>query len=407
MSVTLTYHLEGNGNELQDVSKQKVATGSLGTATQGLFKFDTTLNRPVWADGTAWRDYGYGTSISFSQLPTGTVGYPIVAGVGGVPGYSPLDLSGVGATGILAAGRFPALTGDLTGTAGSLSVTVATVGGASAANIADAVTKRHTQNTDTGTTSATFQIGSGGPKWKNVNGEIQLRDAADATWADLRVGRLFTELDPVQLFGNEVNIGDSNVLLNFDITAAAQNSNGGITVKRLKAPAAGTGTVVTSGVNVTGTGTSFNSYTVGDALVIGANSRVIQEITSNTTLKVTHTYPADVLVATAFSVAAQGNAVMEFNSSTNVWQVTDGAPSATTTFNVTRKFALDIPGDGSTTTFNITHNLNTVDTIVSVHEKTGQKRHVNAKVIDSSANVTQLVFNPAPASGQYRVVITG
>lgn len=50
--------------------------------------------------------------------------------------------------------------GDLSGNLPSPSV--ATVGGASAVDIADAVTKRHTQNTDSGTTSPTFIIASGG-----------------------------------------------------------------------------------------------------------------------------------------------------------------------------------------------------------------------------------------------------
>lgn len=50
--------------------------------------------------------------------------------------------------------------GDLTGTLPN--PTVATIGGASAVNVADAVTKRHSQNTDTGTTQTTFIINSTG-----------------------------------------------------------------------------------------------------------------------------------------------------------------------------------------------------------------------------------------------------
>lgn len=85
------------------------------------------------------------------------------------------------------------LTGDVTGTGpGATATTVNTVGGASAANVADAVTKRHTQNTDTGTTQTTWQIDSGGtgPKLKNSSGEMQVRNAADAAFANFQVAQI-------------------------------------------------------------------------------------------------------------------------------------------------------------------------------------------------------------------------
>ncbi len=45
----------------------------------------------------------------------------------------------------------------------------------------------HTQNTDTGTTSGTFQIDSGnsGPRWNNYSGTLAARNAADSGYADL------------------------------------------------------------------------------------------------------------------------------------------------------------------------------------------------------------------------------
>jgi hypothetical protein len=78
--------------------------------------------------------------------------------------------------------------GDLSGTLPN--PTVATVGGASASNIADAVTKRHAQNTDTGTSSATFQLGTGGVKLKNTGTGALVRNAGDSAYADLDVENL-------------------------------------------------------------------------------------------------------------------------------------------------------------------------------------------------------------------------
>lgn len=60
---------------------------------------------------------------------------------------------------------------------------------ASAADIADAVSKKHTQHTDTGTTQQTFQVhsGSSGPKLKNATGVLEVRNSADSAYADLKV----------------------------------------------------------------------------------------------------------------------------------------------------------------------------------------------------------------------------
>jgi hypothetical protein len=104
----------------------------------------------------------------------------------------------------------------------------------SAIDAKDAVTKKHSQNTDTGTNSDTFQIGSGGPKVKNSSGEIQIRNATDDDFADLRIKNLFVEGTQTVINSNEVNIGDNVILLNADITSNAQNSDGGIAVKRLQ-----------------------------------------------------------------------------------------------------------------------------------------------------------------------------
>lgn len=98
-----------------------------------------------------------------------------------------------------------------------------------------AYTGGHTQNTDTGTSSATFMIGTGGPKVKNSSGEVQMRDNADTGYADLRVKDLIVEGTTTTINSNTVNIGDAEILLNADITLSASNSDGGIAVKRLMA----------------------------------------------------------------------------------------------------------------------------------------------------------------------------
>lgn len=77
--------------------------------------------------------------------------------------------------------------GDLGGTYPN--PTVSSVGGSSAAAINTAVGKAHDQNTDTGTSSSTFQLASGN-KLKNIVAGFEVRNASDSDYADLKVKNL-------------------------------------------------------------------------------------------------------------------------------------------------------------------------------------------------------------------------
>jgi hypothetical protein len=101
------------------------------------------------------------------------------------------------------------------------------------ANISDAVTKKHTQNTDSGTSSETFTIGASGVKIKNSAGtELHVRNNTDTDYVDLRVRNLIVEGTQTAINSNTVNIGDNEIELNSDITTSAENSSGGVTLKR-------------------------------------------------------------------------------------------------------------------------------------------------------------------------------
>lgn len=69
------------------------------------------------------------------------------------------------------------------------------------------------------------------------------------------------------------------------------------------------------------------------------------------------------------------------------------------------KFAADL-GDGSATQYDITHNLNTEDVIVSVR-RNSDDADVIVDIRRTSVNVVRLNFAAAPASNAYRVVILG
>lgn len=210
------------------------------------------------------------------------------------------------------------------------------------ANLADAVSKKHTQNTDAGTSNGTFYIGSG-VKLKNSGGtELQIRNNADTGYADIRVNNIYIEGSTTQINSNTVNIGDSEIELNTDITTAAQNSDGGIAVKRLKA--------------------------------------------DNTT---------------------RADAKMTYSESIDRWTTTQGdVAGALVTAVIANKVSASI-GDGSATSYVVTHNLNTQDVSVTIRETASPFALVYTDVEITSVNTITIKFAAAPTSGQYTVVVVG
>ena len=92
----------------------------------------------------------------------------------------------------------------------------------------------HVQNTDTGTESTTFQIDSDntGPKLKNVDGTLQIRNALDNDDADLQVQNLTVNGTQTIVNSEEVEIADNIILLNSDVTTGVPIVDAGIEIRR-------------------------------------------------------------------------------------------------------------------------------------------------------------------------------
>ena len=71
-----------------------------------------------------------------------------------------------------------------------------------------------------------------------------------------------------------------------------------------------------------------------------------------------------------------------------------------------RKYAASF-GDGSATSYVITHNFNTRDVTVVVFPNSGTYDNVEVDVGRTSVNAVTLVFATAPSSNAYRVVVIG
>ena len=69
-----------------------------------------------------------------------------------------------------------------------------------------------------------------------------------------------------------------------------------------------------------------------------------------------------------------------------------------------RKYAANV-GDGTNTSYTITHSLNTRDVIVSVYDNSSPYAEVICDVQHTSTTAITLLFSVAPTSNQYRVVV--
>jgi len=220
-----------------------------------------------------------------------------------------------------------------------------TIGEILYSDLTEMETLKHTQNTDTGTSNATFQLGgASGIKIKNGNGglELQIRNAADNGYGNLRVGDLYVEGTTTTIESNTVSIGDSTLELNSDITTSATNSDGGITIKRLAS--------------------------------------------DNTTRK---------------------DAKLIFNNSSGKWETTGGAVTGELiTAQIANKVSAII-GNGTDTEFTITHKLNTRDVIVSVRSNNSPYDIVLTDIEIPTVNTVKIRFASAPSNNAYSVTIIG
>jgi hypothetical protein len=73
---------------------------------------------------------------------------------------------------------------------------------------------------------------------------------------------------------------------------------------------------------------------------------------------------------------------------------------------VVRKYGVDV-GDGTATSYTITHNLNTRDVQVVLYDNTAPYAEVICDVQHTTVNTVTLLFSIAPTSNQYRVVVQG
>jgi len=172
-------------------------------------------------------------------------------------------------------------------------------------------------------------------------------------------------------------------------------------------PTSGEGTTVTIGLpddvtitnnlnvggnlNVTGTINSVNTTQV---------NIVDNKINLNTDFTGTPTADAGIRVERGDGVDVE----VLWNETSDNWTLTN---NGTNYHAIARKYAENLANPSALSALVVTHNLGSDDVTVQVFETAGLKALVETDVERTSANTITLRFATAPASGAYRVVITG
>lgn len=188
-----------------------------------------------------------------------------------------------------------------------------------------------------------------------------------------------------------------------DYVANIQGTANEVTVS----PTSGEGTTVTIGLP--------DDVSITNNLTVGGNLNVTGSINSVNTTQVnivdnkinlntdfTGTPTADAGIRVERGDGADVEIL--WNESNDKWTLTN---DGTNYHSITRKYAADLPNPTALTALVVTHNLGTDDVTVNVFETSGSKALVETDVERTSSNTITLRFAAAPASGAYRVVITG
>lgn len=142
-------------------------------------------------------------------------------------------------------------------------------------------------------------------------------------------------------------------------------------------------------------GVSFN---VGDVIIAKVNSASTTLASDWIQLEVNRDQATETALGVA-EIATQA----EVNTGTDDLRIVTPLKLKTLLDNRTGGYAANI-GDGTATSYTVTHNLNTVDVIVMLKDNTSLEE-VFADVVITDVNNVTVTFATAPAADKYRVII--
>ena len=371
----------GSTEVIQDIIGSSVVAGTALTATYD----DTAGTTTLKLNDTAVTPGSYGSATAIPTFTVDAQGRLTAAGTANVA----TNLSIAGDTGT---DTVNLLTDTLT-VAGGEGIDVAVTNNTITVSAEDAST------TNKGV--ASFNASD----FTVTSGEVSLnKDPVITLSGDVTGSATMTNLGDVTI---TTTVAPNSVALGDDTTGDYVKNIQGTANEVTVSPTTGEGTTVTIGLP--------DDVTITNNLTVGGNLNVTGTINSVSTTQVNivdnkinlNTDFIGIPLADAGIRVERGDGAdveILWNETSDNWTLTN---NGTNYHAIARKYAVDLANPDTLTALVVTHNLGTDDVTVNVFETAGSKALVETDVERTSANTITLKFATAPASGAYRVVITG
>ena len=425
--------LDLNKNELLNARIQNLGAAP-SNPVSGQIYYDTSSNTMYYYNGLASPNGPWMPMSGSTEVIQDVIGSAIIGGVGLTSTYNDtagtltidLDNTAVTAGSYGSQTKIPSFTVDAQGrlTAASetdvaTNLSIAGDTGTDTVNLlTDTLTVVGGEGIDVAVTNNTITVSA--EDATDTNKGVASFNATDFTVTSGAVSinkdSVITLSGDVNGTGTMTNLGDvtitttvqpNSVALGTDTTgdyvANIQGTANEVTVS----PTTGEGTTVTIGLP--------DDVSITNNLTVGGNLNVAGTINSVNTTQVNivdnkinlNTDFVGIPLADAGIRVERGDGTdveILWNETNDNWTLTN---NGTNYHAIARKYAVDLANPDTLTSLVITHNLGSDDVTVQVFETAGTKALVETDVERTSANTITLKFATAPASGAYRVVITG
>ena len=416
-----------NKNELQNARIQNLASAP-SSPVAGQIYFNTVDNTLYFYNGTSWIPASGSTEVIQDLIGSSLIGGTgLTSTYDDTAGTTTLDLDNTAVT----AGSYGSSTAIPTFTVDAQGRLTA----ASTATLATALSIAGDTGTDTvSLLTDTLTIAGGEGIDVAVTNNTITVSAEDATSSNKGVAR-FDSTDFTVTSGAVTLNKDSVITLSGDVSGSGTMTNlGDVTITTTVQPnsvALGTDTTgnyiatiagTANEIEVSGSGSETAAVTIGlpddvtitNNLTVGGNLNVTGTINSVNTTQV-NIVDNKINLNTDFtgSPTADAGIRVERGTSSDVeilWNETDDRWTLTNNgsnyHGIARKYAASI-GDGSATSYTVTHSLGTKDVTVHVYDNSSPYAQVETDVEHSGNDTVAISFASAPTSNQYRVVIVG